>query len=764
MNPKRTCLPSLMLALFLLTPGVPLRGQAVDGEGRLTTSSWLILGPFRQPHACGENVNDLLQNFVAPSAMACLAPGEGDELEYDAFLAASSVYEGPLSDLLLPVWRAFEDGTEDGVQDLQADPGNTCVSGEDGVCQNFVSYLTTYLEFAGPGSKALDLCLAARHGVKVWLNDELVFARAGCDVTGECTRIPVVFPAGPSRLTVASFTGTAFDRLELRLLDGELRILPSHPDWTFHGRERPEGFSSPDCPELVAPVRDLACLSGGGTLLDLTWDNPPGATSEQAIAVVVEGVEAEVLGGEATSTTLDLPPSSWIEGVEVCVENASGHPTCCEIPPLGPVRSLSCVTTGNGSMRVEWVAPDSAIEATPIRIQVDGQTVLEVDGRATEAVIPEGALSGTTREVCVVNASDEPVCCEPGMTDDEGHLLGQAWLVLGPYQWGIECNGRDLSHLLLENFVAPSTLECNYPRFADPMDYQAAGAASTGYFGPVDLDHRPFWRVFDDGSILDGDLDLRADAARVEVVAPADGQLGWLATYFEYRGAGPIEADVVLSVGDSGQVWLDDRVVFNRYECGSREDPEEPIPVTIHPGLHRLLVGVFNAQGEWGARVRLEAGGVALVDGAPGNSDWVFHGRSRPPGELPCGTGNPEICDNGRDDDGDLLVDCEDPDCLEAASCRTESFFRRGDVDGNGRLEVTDPVVSLSYQFLGTFDPDCFDALDFDDSGRIDVTDPISNLQHQFLGTAPPAAPGKEVCGPDPTGDELDCVSQEACP
>jgi hypothetical protein len=93
------------------------------------------------------------------------------------------------------------------------------------------------------------------------------------------------------------------------------------------------------------------------------------------------------------------------------------------------------------------------------------------------------------------------------------------------------------------------------------------------------------------------------------------------------------------------------------------------------------------------------------------------------------------------------------------------SVFRRGDVDGNGLLDVTDAVASLSFQFLGTFAPPCMDALDFDDNGRIELTDPIGNLTYQFGGGGEPPAPGVETCGPDPTpdeGGELGCENTPA--
>ena len=81
------------------------------------------------------------------------------------------------------------------------------------------------------------------------------------------------------------------------------------------------------------------------------------------------------------------------------------------------------------------------------------------------------------------------------------------------------------------------------------------------------------------------------------------------------------------------------------------------------------------------------------------------------------------------------------------------SLFRRGDDNGDGTVDVSDPINSLSVQFLGTGFAGCIDAMDFNDDGRFDVSDPIANMSYQFLGTALPPAPGKDVCGPDPTPD-----------
>ena len=97
------------------------------------------------------------------------------------------------------------------------------------------------------------------------------------------------------------------------------------------------------------------------------------------------------------------------------------------------------------------------------------------------------------------------------------------------------------------------------------------------------------------------------------------------------------------------------------------------------------------------------------------------------------------------------------------------SFFKRGDSDSDGVLSIGDPVFSLFFQFLGTLQPLCLEALDFNDNGVVDITDPLSNLGHQFLGTAGPPDPGSETCGFDTTSDpdgDLGCTDYPAdrCP
>lgn len=87
--------------------------------------------------------------------------------------------------------------------------------------------------------------------------------------------------------------------------------------------------------------------------------------------------------------------------------------------------------------------------------------------------------------------------------------------------------------------------------------------------------------------------------------------------------------------------------------------------------------------------------------------------------------------------------------------------FIRGDDDGNGVIDIADPIFSLAYQFAGG-PATCPDALDTDDSGEVNISDPIYSLACQFSGGPAPPAPFPG-CGEDPTEDSLDCASPPFC-
>ena len=89
--------------------------------------------------------------------------------------------------------------------------------------------------------------------------------------------------------------------------------------------------------------------------------------------------------------------------------------------------------------------------------------------------------------------------------------------------------------------------------------------------------------------------------------------------------------------------------------------------------------------------------------------------------------------------------------------------FRRGDADLNGAVQLTDAVTVLLRLFAGGGALACDDAADADDGGSLDLTDAVRVLSHLFRGGPAPPDPGPDVCGPDPTADDLTCESSNAC-
>ena len=89
-------------------------------------------------------------------------------------------------------------------------------------------------------------------------------------------------------------------------------------------------------------------------------------------------------------------------------------------------------------------------------------------------------------------------------------------------------------------------------------------------------------------------------------------------------------------------------------------------------------------------------------------------------------------------------------------------IFRRGDSNGDGSFDVSDPIQTLDFLF-GSGLISCESAADFNDDGVVDLADVIGNLSFVFEGSSAPVSPYPD-CGNDPTGDSLSCSTQTICP
>jgi len=83
--------------------------------------------------------------------------------------------------------------------------------------------------------------------------------------------------------------------------------------------------------------------------------------------------------------------------------------------------------------------------------------------------------------------------------------------------------------------------------------------------------------------------------------------------------------------------------------------------------------------------------------------------------------------------------------------------FARGDVTGDGSLNIGDVISILSVLFIsGSLD--CVDAGDTNDSGIVDLADPITLLDYLFGSGSGTPLPGPFLaCGEDPPPDALGC-------
>jgi len=88
--------------------------------------------------------------------------------------------------------------------------------------------------------------------------------------------------------------------------------------------------------------------------------------------------------------------------------------------------------------------------------------------------------------------------------------------------------------------------------------------------------------------------------------------------------------------------------------------------------------------------------------------------------------------------------------------------YVRGDMNGDGSIDIADAFTAEDYLFLGGADPTCLAALDSNDDHQVDIADIIHLLTYLFLGGMEPAAPFPE-CGSEPAGSELGCEAYD-CP
>ncbi len=746
-----------VLSVAVLFAGAAtVAAQPTEEDGSIRASEWLALGVFRHTLHCDSPLDESFRGFAAPTVPFCEYPAAGDEAELDPFLALAIEYRGPVGENGHPVWRHFAPDVRSGDVNLTADPEVECF-GQDGFdCHRLVTWAATYIEWSGPNPVAAELCLGIEDIGQVWIDNTLVFARPGCRERETCAeRVAATIAPGVHRVLVGSFASGLRRGFRLAFQVNGRPVVEETFGWSFLGVERPFDFDPPACPDVTEPVSGLACEKRDSGGVDLRWSNDTEAAgADSPIEVLIDGEVVLTLAGDTESAELDEAAFPDLGEHEICVRNGSGLPACCSLTLLDPVSSVECRRTGDGGVELTWENPADARPDQEIAIEVAGEPVATVSGDRESIVLEANLVEEPRVEICVRNARGLPACCRIGATTAEGFITTRNWLAIGPFLHEVVgCDGRDRDDLLLREFLAPVERRCLFPEIGDDVEVDPDLPGALGYIGPNSERGFPFWRLFDDGGLDDGDQDLRADRE-----APSgDGTVTWLATYLEYTGAGPVNVTACFGFDDAGELWIDGALVFHRNTCGGRELCEHRAEVTLSPGPHRILLGTYNLVGAWGTSFALRIGETPIRDDPEAFPDWVFHGVEPPGRPIPCDDSETN-CHDSLDNDSDGFVDCDDDDCSDRP-CGPLPLFRRGDSNHDGGVNLADAIFVLNHLFGDGEEPKCFAAADINGAGNVTIASAIYLLNFLFGDGDPPPEPFMS-CGADP---DASCVQTPGC-
>ncbi len=194
----------------------------------------------------------------------------------------------------------------------------------------------------------------------------------------------------------------------------------------------------------------------------------------------------------------------------------------------------------------------------------------------------------------------------------------------------------------------------------------------------------------------------------------------------------------------------DGEVVFFRNDRGVLQPGQDPVPV---PGLPQAVIAAAELDGDGNLDIA-----VLLVEGAirvvrrDKTDGFVVE-----PEAFPLEAGLPRwltAADLNGDGKSDLAIPkmndfvsvllnttSRDEDSNGVPDECAPRFFR-GDVDGDGALNLTDSVRLLLGLFQGAAAPGCRESADSNDDGELNLTDAVQVLRYLFQAGPPPAAPG----------------------
>jgi hypothetical protein len=210
-------------------------------------------------------------------------------------------------------------------------------------------------------------------------------------------------------------------------------------------------------------------------------------------------------------------------------------------------------------------------------------------------------------------------------------------------------------------------------------------------------------------------------------------------------------------------------------------DPEKDLIQEIRGKPSEFFFGVMRDLGDYDQNGSRDLLVTVIYNGTFQESAHIYSVQ------LPL----PSDCNgNGKSDSEDIASggssDCDGngvPDECDIASgmvsdgnengipdaCEPRPNFHRGDVNGDGTLDISDGLCTLAFLFDGGVEPLCLESGDANNDGKLDCSDSFWILGYLFMGTRPPESPGppSAPCGPDPDAlgspADLGCASYTHC-
>lgn len=543
-------------------------------------------------------------------------------------------------------------------------------------------------------------------------------------------------------------------------------------------------FDSPSLAPLTGVTIDGAgrpwLSSSDGTLLRVDPDSTAPTLTVTAMASAIDGAR---IHGDATGYTqaavqfpdgnpvlssfFDFDADGFVNLLEIQSATDVFDAASAPMVTVAPVVGLACDNVGPAA-NVSWSNPQSYDE---VRVHVQGSLVETLAGSATSTSLTLAGAGTFLVEVSGVVGSDEsdPVACTlyvgTGEVAETTPVIAAGDLV-NPFDVAVT-SFIDASAPFSNTAYVVTDPEARRVYRLD-ANQQVLGSFSSavfsGDFGASGVAFDPF------GAAGDGTLFLSGgrEGAQVEIVeVDLDGTAAASGAHlFVEDGSGPIEGRAgSLAIGqDGGGVLLfvgpDGCEIFALLATGTGEIL--PDVSFVHPtgtagaGLNGVEVfGGYSAT----------SGGTAWITSAT-STEGVYEAievTAAASSALPTGNAIPLA---GIEDENVLggFGFVTNPNSgqveLSIVGVSTSSvhdvvaspLFIRGDANGDGAVDIGDPIAILGVLFQGDPLGTCMAALDGNGDTALDIADAIYLLSFLFAGGTPPPAPY-----PAPGGAPFEC-------